>query len=81
MPHLNCLYSNQKFPIFNKTCKPRVLYCLYKENGLIGISLPIGLGGLGWAMGLYRDRKSGKARHGLPRLNRNHFVDVDKMVC
>ena len=34
-----------------------VLYSSHKESGLIRISLSIGLGGPGWARGLYMDRK------------------------
>jgi hypothetical protein len=34
-----------------------VLYSGHKESGLIRISLSIGLGGPGWARGLYMDRK------------------------
>lgn len=43
-----------------------MLYSGHKESGLIRISLSIGLGGPGWARGLYMDRRSGEARHGLP---------------
>ena len=34
-----------------------MLYSGHKESGLIRISLSIGLGGPGWARGLYMDKK------------------------
>ena len=37
-----------------------MLYSGHKESGLIRISLSIGLGGPGWARGLYMDRKAGR---------------------
>ena len=40
-----------------KSALPHVLYSGHKESGLIRISLSIGLGGPGWARGLYMDRK------------------------
>lgn len=35
-----------------------MLYSGHKESGLIRISLSIGLGGPGWARGLYMDKKA-----------------------
>ena len=40
-----------------ESSRPPVLYSGHKESGLIRISLSIGLGGPGWARGLYMDRK------------------------
>jgi hypothetical protein len=40
-----------------KSAPPPVLYSGHKESGLVRISLSIGLGGPGWARGLYMDRK------------------------
>ena len=37
-----------------------MLYSGHKESGLIRILLSIGLGGPGWARGLYMDRKAEK---------------------
>ena len=51
--------------ILTRSAPLPILYSSHKESGLIRISLSIGSGGPGWARGLYMDRKSGEARHGL----------------
>ena len=45
-----------------------MLYSGHKESGLIRISLSIGLGGPGWARGLYMDRKAGRPGTASPLL-------------
>ena len=50
-------YGSEGLSFFGKISRPPVLYSGHKESGLIRISLSIGLGGPGWARGLYMDRK------------------------
>lgn len=49
---------NLLYPFSNKISRSFVLYSGHKESGLIRILLSIGLGGPGWARGLYMDRKA-----------------------
>ena len=74
LPHSMCQVPTE-------SSRPPVLYSGHKESGLIRISLSIGLGGPGWARGLYMDRKRQRGPARPPCLKRMSCRRRQNGIC